>query len=183
MSYLTQILYQLTHWPLRDLATLLILLFSITSGLICYLMRHISLVAITETTILVLYLLSEVTAIDPAHKSHNASDIYPTIPPPMQHFVTEMCTHVHISVAKCCIVGYGTGALWDWCNKSVDSKMEHPSISRGNLWVPTHVKKKGGAAKLRGELTANSPWCSGEVANSPRCSGEVKWNSGEWAAK
>ena len=45
----------------------------------------------------------------PFHKSHNASDKYPT----MHHFVTEMCTCVHISVTKWCIVGYGTGALWD----------------------------------------------------------------------
>ena len=31
----------------------------------------------------------------------------------MHHFVTEMCTCVHISVTKYCIVGYGTYALWD----------------------------------------------------------------------
>ena len=36
-----------------------------------------------------------------SHKSHNASDKYPT----MHHFVTEMCTHVHISVTEWCIVG------------------------------------------------------------------------------
>ena len=41
-------------------------------------------------------------AIDPSHKSHNASDKYPM----MYHYVTEMCTHVHISVTKWCIVGY-----------------------------------------------------------------------------
>ena len=40
---------------------------------------------------------------DPSHKSHNASDKYP-----------EMCTYVHVSVKKWCIVGYGTGALWDF---------------------------------------------------------------------
>ena len=33
--------------------------------------------------------------------------------PTMQHFVTEMCTHVHISVTKCCILWYGTDAFWD----------------------------------------------------------------------
>ena len=31
----------------------------------------------------------------------------------MHHFVTEMCTHVHISVTKWCIVGYDTDAFWD----------------------------------------------------------------------
>ena len=50
--------------------------------------------------------------IDPSHKSHNALDRYPTV----QHFVTEMCTHVHISVTKCCIVGHGSVALWDLCD-------------------------------------------------------------------
>ena len=38
---------------------------------------------------------------DPSHKPHNASDQYPI----MHCFVTEMCTHVHISVTKWCIVG------------------------------------------------------------------------------
>ena len=45
--------------------------------------------------------------IDPSRKSHNASDIYPTV----HHFVTEMCTHVHISVTNWCIVGYGTDGI------------------------------------------------------------------------
>ena len=53
--------------------------------------------------------------IEPSHKSHNASDKYPTMHP----FVTEMCTSVHISVKKWCFVGYGTGALWDLCNWSI----------------------------------------------------------------
>ena len=30
----------------------------------------------------------------------------------MHHFVTEMCTHVRISVTKWCIVGYEIGDLW-----------------------------------------------------------------------
>ena len=34
--------------------------------------------------------------IDPSHKSHNAFGHYPT----MHHSVTEMCTHMHISVTK-----------------------------------------------------------------------------------
>ena len=52
---------------------------------------------------------------DSSHKWHHASDEYPT----MHHFVTEMCTHVHISVTKWSIVGYGTGALWDLCHMSL----------------------------------------------------------------
>ena len=47
--------------------------------------------------------------IDPSHKFHNASDKYPI----MYHFVSE----VQISVTKWCIVGYGTGALWDLYNR------------------------------------------------------------------
>ena len=39
--------------------------------------------------------------IDLSKKSHNALDKYPM----MHYFVTEMCTHVHISVTKWCIVG------------------------------------------------------------------------------
>ena len=30
-----------------------------------------------------------------------------------------MCTYVHISVTKWCIVGYGTGAWWDLCPRSI----------------------------------------------------------------
>ena len=55
------------------------------------------------------------SAIDPSHESHNVSDIYPT----MHHF-TEMCTHVHIYFTKWCIVGCGTGAVWDLCNRSIE---------------------------------------------------------------
>ena len=35
------------------------------------------------------------------------------------HFVTEMCTYVHISVTKCCIVGHGTGELRDLWLRSI----------------------------------------------------------------
>ena len=47
--------------------------------------------------------------IRPFHKSHNAPVPYPT----MHHFVTEMCTRVHISVTIWCIVGYLSDALPD----------------------------------------------------------------------
>ena len=55
---------------------------------------------------------------DLLHKSHNALDKYPT----MHHFVTDMCTYVHISVTKWCIVGYLSNALWDlwdWSNMHI----------------------------------------------------------------
>ena len=47
-----------------------------------------------------LYIEIRYRGVDPSHKSHNALDKHPTI----HHFVTEMCTHVHISVTKRCIV-------------------------------------------------------------------------------
>ena len=48
------------------------------------------------------------------HQSYNALDLHAT----MHHFVTEMCTCVHISVTKWCIVWYRSNALWDWWNGS-----------------------------------------------------------------
>ena len=53
--------------------------------------------------------------IDLSHKSHNA----PVPDPTMHHFVTEMCTCVHISVTKWCIAGYLSGALWDLHDGSI----------------------------------------------------------------
>ena len=44
---------------------------------------------------------------DLMHKSHNAPVLYPT----MHQFVTEMCTCVHISVIKWCIVEYLSNAM------------------------------------------------------------------------
>ena len=51
---------------------------------------------------------SWIDAMDPSHKFHNASDKYRT----MQRFVTEICTHVHISITQWCIAEYETA---DWC--------------------------------------------------------------------
>ena len=59
--------------------------------------------------------LAHLFEINPSHKSTNASDKYSTI----HHFVTEICTHVQISVIKWRIVGYLSNAFWDLCNKSV----------------------------------------------------------------
>ena len=40
--------------------------------------------------------------------------------PTMHNFVTEMCTHTHISFTKWCIFwGYGTGALRDLCDRYI----------------------------------------------------------------
>ena len=53
--------------------------------------------------------------IDSSHKSHNALEKYPT----MHHFVTEICTYLHISEMKGCIVGYGTDASWDLSDRCI----------------------------------------------------------------
>ena len=42
----------------------------------------------------------------------------------MHHSVTEMCTQVHISVTKWCIVGDGPSALWDLGDGSIVSAWE-----------------------------------------------------------
>ena len=68
---------------------------------------------------------------------------YPTMQdryPTMHHFVTEMCTSVHISVTKWCIVGYGTGALWYFDNRSNDlSFLEYSTFStrtvNETMWI------------------------------------------------
>ena len=66
----------------------------------------------------------------------------------MHHFVTQMCTNVHISVTKWCIVGYGTGALWDLCNRSVGpngtniSEMEQTSVKwNKHQWNGTNISE------------------------------------------
>ena len=65
-----------------------------------------------------LSLAYQCSSIDPSHKSHDASDNIL-----QHHFVTEMCTCVHISVTKSCIVGYGTDAFWDLWDGSIDTAL------------------------------------------------------------
>ena len=65
--------------------------------------------------------------IDQSHKSHNAPVPYPT----MHHFVTEMCTCLHISVTKWCNVGYWVIYLM------------HCGICEMGLFWPAKDKKPG----------------------------------------
>ena len=96
-----------------------------------------------------------------SHKSHNASDIYPTI----HHFVTEMCTHVHISVAKWCIVGYMIGALWDLHDRSVrwdllmPINFQHPFIAMVHIvdMIDMPLVFKRGLLEIRKFCWGN--WC------------------------
>ena len=49
--------------------------------------------------------------------------------PTMHHFITEICTRVHISVTNRRIVGYGTDAAWDLCNWSIEGRISYPTDS------------------------------------------------------
>ena len=91
---------------------------------------RVALVTIMGTfKLLSCYLIKNICSMEPSHKSHNASDEYPT----MHHFVTEMCTRVHISVTKWCIVGYWTNALWDLCDKSIEVRVPNPSMHSSDI--------------------------------------------------
>ena len=57
------------------------------------------------------HLLEQNYIIDQSHKSHNASVSYPTM-----HHSEQKCAH---SCSEWCIVGYGTGALWDLWIRSI----------------------------------------------------------------
>ena len=56
--------------------------------------------------------------IDQTHKSHNAPASYPTM-----HHSEQKCAHF---CSKWCIVGYGTGAMWDlWIRSTVLTISQH----------------------------------------------------------
>ena len=74
--------------------------------------------------------------IDPSHKSYNALDTYLT----MQDFVTEMCTHVHITVIKGPIVRFGTAVLWYLCNRSIIHDILAALLAK---WVSNGACKPG----------------------------------------
>ena len=67
---------------------------------------------------------------------HDALDKYPT----MHHFVIEMCTHVHNSITKRCIVGYGTGASRDLCNRCVVAAITMES-TMPHTWNTQYIKQ------------------------------------------
>ena len=93
--------------------------------------------------ILALELLEEFDAINGnslISQTHYSSDKYST----MQHFVTEMCTRVPISIIKRNIVGYGTGEFWDWCYRllmgrlmlCIDGRVELRAWSNKSCLIP-----------------------------------------------
>ena len=103
----------------------------------------------------------EWNAIDLLHKSHNA----PVSHPMMHHFVREMCTYVHISVTKWCIVVYFSDALWDLWDWSIAL-----SLNRGgwvNLW----------------RTSKNNAFCGPSVTWIPLHIYQVHFISHIWASK
>ena len=79
--------------------------------------------------------ISNVLAIDLINKSQNTPVPYPT----MYHFVTEMCTCVHISVTEWCIVGCLANALWDLWEGSIHREMTPTSLSGPRFHASLHI--------------------------------------------
>ena len=100
-------LNELTHNPLHKVGGILYTTFWNPS--------REQMMTYTRADVNMLIILSELMS----HKSHTAPVPYPT----MHHFVTEMCTCVHISVTKWCIVGYLSDALWDLWESSILREM------------------------------------------------------------
>ena len=81
---------------------------------------------------------TDTAPIDLLHKSHNAPVQHPTV----HHVVTEMCTHVHISVTTWCIVGYLSDALSDVWDGTIQfawlpsNKLTEIGQKVGNLLIP-----------------------------------------------
>ena len=68
----------------------------------------------------------------------------------MHRFVTEMCTFVHISVTKWCIVGYLSDALWDLWDGSIGAGYLNDNIAMelildvGHFYVASYSRIKRG---------------------------------------
>ena len=86
----------------------------------------------------------------------------------MHHFVTEMCTCVHISVTKWCIVGYDTGTLWD---------LWDGSIGLGYLWYDMEADSRFAPSQWEMALLCNkvSDWLGTSLEFSP-----VIWRAAGW---
>ena len=54
----------------------------------------------------------------------------------MHHFVTEICTYVHISVIKWCIVGYASCASWKLCSHTTVCGCICCILYQSILWLP-----------------------------------------------
>ena len=98
---------------------------------------------------------------DPSYKPHIALDKYST----MQHFVTEMCTYVYISVTKWCIVGVGylSNALWTLHSRSyIDCSFDN-QVTLTDMGKITDFKRQHDTAKL--EPCAYKSWDVLHVCN------------------
>ena len=81
--------------------------------------------------------------IDLLHKSDKASVPYPA----MHHFLTEMCTYAHISVAKRWVMRYLSNAFWDLWNGSIAKWDLH--------WDGGHLKTSSTETRIYGEYIIN----------------------------
>ena len=88
------------------------------------------------------------------------------IHPKMHHFVTEMCTYVHISVTKWCIVGYEIDASWDLCHESIENFSRESNLM----------------ACYRHQCAASN--CTGDVSlETQRDIFNHPWNNWQWLLK
>ena len=55
----------------------------------------------------------------------------------MYHYLIEMSTHVHNYITKWCIVWYGTGALWDLCNRFIVLDWQQAHADAYRVFKPT----------------------------------------------
>ena len=109
--------------------------------------------------------LKSITRIACIHKSHHASQKYPTM-----HYIfnrnVPTCSHcrlvllpavfpssdkmyrrsdrgpvlVHIAVMKWCILGYRTGALWDFCNRHIYTSKARARCPQAKPWSKTSTR-------------------------------------------
>ena len=109
--------------------------------------------------------------------SHNAPVPYPT----MSHFVTEMCTCVHISVSKWCIVGYLSDALWDL----QDGTWDHIASTSFRHHFDGLMQKRCNSSALAMELhvfcikSSILWWCSQDMHYWPVLR-VIHWSLGGW---
>ena len=69
-------------------------------------------------------------SVDPSHKSTMH---------PISHNTPFCNRSVYISVTKWCIVGYGTGALWDLCNRSIVMQLNILKTAWPKLRILTNI--------------------------------------------
>ena len=78
-------------------------------------------------------------------------------------FVIKMCTLVLISVTKWCIVGYGTGVLWDLCNSCESANNAHRTTDPRSTDIGVTMRILNADTRLMIELEPRRNWGSQQV--------------------